>query len=62
MLGVNQNRKDKPSNIRWPEIPIKVLGAYFGYDMELYEKRNFKDEKDKAKQIINKWEQGLLDA
>ena len=52
-LGVNRNRTDKPLNIRWPALPIKVLGAYFGYDRELYEKRNFGDKIDKAKQIIN---------
>ena len=56
-LGVNRNRTDKPLNIRWPALPIKVLGVYFGYDRELYEKRNFGDKIDKAKQIINMWKQ-----
>ena len=43
-----------PSNIRWPALLIQVLGVYFGYDRELCEKkRNFRDEKDKAKQYIN---------
>ena len=51
-LGVNRNRTDKPLNIRWPALPIKVLGVYFGYDRELCEKRNFGDKIDKAKQII----------
>ena len=31
-LGVNRNRTDKPLNIRWPALPIKVLGVYFVYD------------------------------
>ena len=56
-LGVNRNRTDKPLNIRWPALPIKVLGVYFGYDRELCEKRNFGDKIDKAKQIINMWKQ-----
>ena len=49
----NRNRTDKPLNIRWPALPIKVLGVYFGYDRELCKKRNFGDKIDKAKQIIN---------
>ena len=52
-LGVNRNRTDKPLNIRWPALPIKVLGVYFGYDRELCKIRNFGDKIDKAKQIIN---------
>ena len=56
-LGVNRNRTDKPLNIRWPVLPIKVLGVYFGYDRELGEKRNFGNKIDKAKQIINMWKQ-----
>ena len=56
-LGVNRNRTDKPLNIRWPALPIKVLDVYFGYDGELCEKRNFGDKIDKAKQIINMWKQ-----
>ena len=56
-LGVNQNRTDKPLNIRWPALPIKGLGFYFGYDRELCEKRNFGDKIDKAKQIITMWKQ-----
>ena len=56
-LGVNRNRTDKPLNIRWPALPIKVLGVYFSYDRELCEKRNFGDKIDKAKQIINMWKQ-----
>ena len=38
-LGVNQNRTAKPLNIRWPALPIKVLGVYFGYDRELCKKK-----------------------
>ena len=34
-LGVNINRTDKPLNIRWLALRIKVLGVYFGYDREL---------------------------
>ena len=49
-LGVNRNETDKPLNIRWPALPIKVLGVYFGYDRESCEKI------DKAKQIINMWD------
>ena len=56
-LGVNRNLTDKPLNIRWPALPIKVLGVYFGYDRELCEKRIFGDKIDKAKQIINMWKQ-----
>ena len=56
-LGVNRNQTDKPLNIRWPALPIKVLDIYFGYDGELCEKRNFGDKIDKAKQIINMWKQ-----
>ena len=56
-LGVNRNQTDKPLNIRWPALPIKVLGVYFGYDRELCEKRNFRDKIDKAKQNINMWKQ-----
>ena len=52
-LGVRRNRTDKPSNIRWPALPIKVLGVYFGYDRELCEKNNFGDKIDKAKQIMS---------
>ena len=64
-LEVYRNRTDKPLNIRWPALPIKVLGVYFGYDRELCEKRNFGNKIDKAKQIINMWKQEicrLLDA
>ena len=56
-LGVNRNQTDKPSNIRWPALPSKVLDVYFGYVGELCEKRNFGDKIDKAKQIINMWKQ-----
>ena len=56
-LGVNRNRADKPLNIRWPALPIKVLGVYFGYGRELCEKRNFWDKINKAKQIITMWKQ-----
>ena len=41
-LGVNRNRIDKPLNIRWPALPITVLGVYFGYDRELCEKKKFR--------------------
>ena len=37
-LGVDRNRTDKPLDIRWPALPIKVLGVYFGYDRELCKK------------------------
>ena len=56
-LGVNRNRTDKPLNIRWRALPIKVLGIYFGYDRGLCEKINFGDKIDEAKQIINMWKQ-----
>ena len=64
-LGVNRNRTDKPLNIRWPALRIKVLGVYFGYDRELCEKRNFWDEIEKENRLLtcgNKEICRLLDA
>ena len=54
-LGHMRNNDDTPLNISWPKAPIKVLGVYLSYDMELAVKYNFEDKIEKLKKQLHWW-------
>ena len=45
----------KPFGMKWPDEPIKALGAFFTYDQNLIYEKNFKDKVFKIKKLINFW-------
>ena len=45
----------KPFGIKWPDEPIKALGAFFTHDQNLIYEKNFKDKVFKIKKLINIW-------
>ena len=54
-IGSSKENKTKPLGIKWPKDPIKALGVYFTYDLELLKEKNFIERLDSIKKLINIW-------
>ena len=54
-VGSLRNNKIKPLGLKWPKEPIKALGVYYSYDEKLLWEKNFIENLDKIKKLINIW-------
>ena len=54
-IGSLKNNQIKPFGIKWPEEPIKALGAFFTYNQNLLYQKNFKERLEDTKKLINIW-------
>ena len=54
-IGSLRNNKTKPLGLKWPDEPIKALGVYYSYDEKLLREKNFIENLDKIKKLINIW-------
>jgi len=54
-IGSSRENKTKPFGIKWPNEPIKALGVYniYSYDQKLLHKKNFIENLDSVKKLIN---------
>ena len=54
-IGSLRNNKIKPFGLQWPDEPIKALGVYYSYDEKLLAEKNFIENLDKIKKLMNIW-------
>jgi len=54
-IGSSRNNKAKPFGIKWPSEPIKALGVFYTYDQKLLLEKNFIENLDKIKKLLNVW-------
>ena len=54
-IGSSRENKTKPFGIKWPNEPIKALGVYYSYDQKLLHEKNFIENLDSVKKLINIW-------
>ena len=54
-IGSLRNNKTKSLVLKWPHEPIKALGVYYSYDEKLLREKNFIENLDKIKKLINIW-------
>ena len=54
-IGSLRNNKTKPLGLKWPDEPIKALGVYYSYDEKLLREKNFIENLDKIKKLVNIW-------
>ena len=54
-IGSCRNNNSKPFGIKWPREPIKALGVYYSYDPALLREKNFIENLDKIKKLLNLW-------
>jgi len=54
-LDLQEKIKTKPFGIKWPNEPIKALGVYYSYDQKLLHEKNFIENLDSVKKLINIW-------
>ena len=54
-IGSSKNNKAKPFGIKWPSEPIKALGVFYTYDQKLLLEKNFIENLDKIKKLLNVW-------
>ena len=54
-IGSCRNNNSKPFGIKWPREPIKALGVYYSYDSALLREKNFVENLDKIKKLLNLW-------
>ena len=54
-IGSLRNNKIKPFGLKWPDEPIKALGVYYSYDEKLLAEKNFIENLDKIKKLMNIW-------
>ena len=54
-IGSCRNNNSKPFGIKWPREPIKALGVYYSYDLTLLREKNFIENLDKIKKLLNLW-------
>ena len=52
-IGSSKNNKAKPFGIKWPSEPIKALGVFYTYDQKLLLEKNFLENLDKIKKLLN---------
>ena len=54
-IGSSRNNKAKPFGIKWPSEPIKALGVFYTYDQKLLLEKNFIENLNKIKKLLNVW-------
>ena len=54
-IGSLRNNKIKPFGLKWPDEPIKALGVYYSYNEKLLAEKNFIENLDKIKKLMNIW-------
>lgn len=54
-IGTSRNNKAKPFGIKWPSEPIKALGVFYSFDQKLLPEKNFRENLDKIKKLLNVW-------
>ena len=57
-LSINwstRSSKTKPCGINWPNEPIKALGIFYTYDLKLLHEKNFLENLDNIKKLLNIW-------
>ena len=54
-IGSSRENKTKPFGIKWPSEPIKALGVYYSYDKKLLHEKNFIENLDSVKKLVNIW-------
>ena len=54
-IGSLTNNKTKPLGLKWPDEPIKALGVHYSYDEKLLREKNFIENLDKIKKLMNIW-------
>ena len=54
-IGSLRNNKTKPLGLKWPDEPFKALGVYYSYDEKLLREKNFIENLNKIKKLINIW-------
>ena len=54
-IGSLRNNKIKPFGLKWPDESIKALGVYYSYDEKLLAEKNFIENLDKIKKLMNIW-------
>ena len=54
-IGSCRNNVSKLFGIKWPNEPIKALGVYYSYDLALLREKNFIENLDKIKKLLNLW-------
>ena len=54
-IGSLRNNKIEPLGLKWPEELIKALGVYYSHDEKLLREKNFIENLDKIKKLINIW-------
>jgi len=52
-IGSSRENKTKPFGIKWPNEPIKALGVSYSYDQKLLQEKNFIENLDSVKKLIN---------
>ena len=52
-IGSSRENKTKPFGIKWCSEPIKALGVYYSYDKKLLHEKNFIENLDSVKKLIN---------
>jgi len=55
LIGSLRNNKKKPLGFKWPDEPIKALGVYYSYEEKLLREKNFIENLDKFKKLMNIW-------
>ena len=48
-------KQQKPFSLKWPDEPIKALGVYYSYDEKWLPEKNFIENLDKIKKLMNIW-------
>ena len=54
-IGSTRSHKTKPLGINWPNEPIKALGIFYTYDQKLLHEKNFLENLDNIKKLLNVW-------
>ena len=54
-IGSLRNNTTKPLGLKWSDEPIKALGVYYSHDEKLLREKNFIENQDKIKKLINIW-------
>ena len=54
-IGSSRGNKTKPFGIKWPNEPIKARGVYYTYNQKLLHEKNFIENLDSVKKLINIW-------
>ena len=52
-IGSTRSNNTKPLGINWPNEPIKALGIFYTYDLKLLHEKNFLENLDNIKKLLN---------